>query len=87
MLTAVIALVIAVAAFVLFLFVLVVAGIHAEPSQEELRSRTACPIAALSRRLLGVYVRKPADAKADDDPEECLTGHSANWGSKDGEGR
>jgi hypothetical protein len=62
MLTAVIALVIAVAALVLFLFVLVVVGIHAEPPLEELRSRTANPIAAMSRRLLGVYVRKPSDS-------------------------
>jgi len=74
MLTAVIALVTAVAVLVLLLFVLVVAGIHAEPPQEELRSHTTNPIAAMTRRLLGVYMRKPADSSPP--RADCLAGHA-----------
>ncbi|WP_300614415.1 hypothetical protein [Trebonia sp.] len=87
MLTALIALVIAAAAFALFLFVLVVVGIHAEPPYQELASHAASPIARLTRRLLGVYVRRTADAKASDDREECLAGPAADWRHTDGEGR
>ena len=36
------------------------------------------------RRLLGVYVGKPADTDADDDREECLTGNSTDWWNKGG---
>ena len=55
MLTALIALVFAVAALAAILFVFVVAGIRNEP-HDELRSHAPGLIAAVSRRLLGVYV-------------------------------
>jgi hypothetical protein len=36
------------------------------------------------RRLLGVHVARPADADADDNREECLTGNSTDWWDKGG---
>lgn len=87
MLTAVIALVFALAALAAVLFVAVVVGIHREPSHRELSSRPSGPVVAMVRRLLGVYVQKPADAEADEDREECLTGRSVDWRNEDGEGR
>ena len=85
MLTAVIALVFALAAIAAVLFVAVVVGIHREPSYRELSSRPSGPAVAMVRRLLGVYVQKPADS--DEDREECLTGHSVDRWNEDGEGR
>jgi hypothetical protein len=86
-LIAVIALVVALAAIAALLLVAVVVGIHQEPSHQELRSRPSGPVAAIVRRLLGVYIRKPADAEADDDREACLAGHSTDSRNTDGEGR
>src|SRR5579864_1008353 len=43
----------------LFLFAVVVAGIHQEPPAAELTSRAPSRIASLARRLVGVYVRRP----------------------------
>jgi hypothetical protein len=85
MLIAVIALVVALAAIAAFLFVVVVVGIHQEPSHQELSSRASGPVTAIVRRLLGVYVRKPA--RAEEDREECFAGHSTDWWNTDGEGR
>jgi hypothetical protein len=85
MLTAVIALVFALAAIAAVLFVAVVVGIHREPAYTELSSRPSGPAVAMVRRLLGVYVQKPADS--DEDREECLTGHSVDRWNEDGEGR
>ena len=82
MLTAVIALIFAVIVLALILFAVVVAGIKTEPPHEELSSRVPCLIAVITRRLLGVYVGKPADA---DDREVCLAGHGTGQ-SEDGEG-
>jgi hypothetical protein len=45
--------------FVLVLLVIVVVGIRREPPEEELAMQAPSLIAALVRRLLGVYVRKP----------------------------
>jgi hypothetical protein len=87
MLTAVIALVFALAAIAVVLFVAVVVGIHREPSYRELSSRPSGPAAAMVRRLIGVYVQKLADAEANGDRKECLTGHSIDWWNEDGEGR
>lgn len=82
MLTAVIVLVPTMIILALVLFAVVVAGIKAEPPQEELSSKAPNLIAAITRRLLGVYVSKPTDA----DREACLAGCGTGQ-SEDGEGR
>jgi NADH:ubiquinone oxidoreductase subunit 6 (subunit J) len=82
MLTAVIVLVFAVIVLALVLFAVVVAGIKTEPPHEELSSKAPSLIAAVTRRLLGVYVSKPTD----DNREVCLAGHGTAQ-SEDGEGR
>lgn len=87
MLILVIALAGALAAIAALLFVAVVMGIHQEPAYQELSSRPSRPIAAIVRRLLGVYVGKPADTEADEDRESCLAGHSADPRNTDGEAR
>jgi len=45
-------------------------------------TRAQRPLAVVVRRLLGVYVGKPANA--DHDREECLTGNSTDWWNKGG---
>jgi hypothetical protein len=87
MLTAVIALVVTLAVIAVFLFVAVVVGIHLEPPHQELSGRAEGPLAAIARRMLGVYVGKPTSAMADQDREECLAGHSTEWRNADGEVR
>jgi len=81
MLTVLILLVLAVAAFVLLLLAVAVAGIRQEPPRERLSSKAPGPLSAMVRRLLGVYVRRPADT--DVSRETCLAGHAA---SRDAEG-
>lgn len=81
MLTALFLLAVALGVLVLILLAVVVAGIRRERPTTELSRRAPNPISAVTRRLLGVSVRRP-------DPDEagrrdtCLAGHSA-----DGEGR
>lgn len=58
-------------------FIAVVVGIHSEPSFQ-MTTRAQRPLAVMVRRLLGVYVAKPAD----DDREECLAGQSTDWWTK-----
>ena len=76
-------------AFIFFLIVLallafiaVVVGIHSEP-HHEMATRAQRPLAAMVRRLLGVYVAKPAETDPDD-REECLTSQSTDWWNKGG---
>jgi hypothetical protein len=69
----------------LLVFVAVVVAIHSEP-QRQMTVRANGPLAVMVRRLLGVYVAKPADMDADD-REECLTGTSTEWWNKGGWGR
>jgi NADH:ubiquinone oxidoreductase subunit 6 (subunit J) len=83
MLIAVIVLVFVMTVLALVLFAVVVAGIKTEPPHEELGSKAPSLIAAVTRRLLGVYVSKPTDA---DDREVCLAGYGTGQ-SEDGEGR
>ena len=83
MLIAVIALIFAVFVLALVLFAVMVAGIKIEPPHEELSSKAPSLIAAITRRLLGVYVGKPTNA---DDREMCLAGHGTGR-NEDGEGR
>jgi hypothetical protein len=44
---------------VLVVLAVVVAGIRQEPPSEELTRQPPRPMASLTRRLLGVYVRRP----------------------------
>lgn len=80
----VLALVFALAVFVGVVFVTVVVGIQSEPHHQEMATKARQPLAAMVRRLLGVYVSKPTGADAHDDREECLTGHSTEWWNKGG---
>lgn len=83
MLTALISLVCAVSGLVLILLAVVAAGIRRERPAAELSSRPPSLISAITRRLIGVYVRKPDTATNDADSQRdaCLAGHD------DGEGR
>jgi len=59
--------------------VVVVVGIRQEPSTTEMRRQPPTLLAALVRRLLGVWVRRP-DPQATDNPsaaESCSAGPSA----------
>jgi hypothetical protein len=80
----VLALVFAIAVLALIVFVAVVVGIHSEaPYQMSTRPRGL--LAAMVRRMLGVYVGKPADTDTGDHREECcLTGQSTDWWNKGG---
>jgi Tfp pilus assembly protein FimT len=62
----------------------VILGIHSESRHQEMTIRAQRPLAVMVRRLLGVYVGKPADTDADDKREECLTGNSTDWWNKGG---
>ena len=83
----VLALVLAVAVLAVVIFVAVVVGIHSE-APYQMSTTPRGPLAAVVRRLLGVYVGKPADTDtAGDDREECLTGNSTDWWNKGGGNR
>lgn len=81
--TALIILVVAVSGLVLILLGVVVVGIRREPPSAELSSCPPSLISAITRRLIGVCVRKPDTTtdNADSQRDACLTGHG------DGEGR
>jgi hypothetical protein len=79
----VLALVFALAFLAVAVFAAVVVGIRSEP-RRQMATRPQRPLAALVRRLLGVYVGKPADTDPDDNREECLTGSSTDWWNKGG---
>ena len=75
----VLALVLTFAVLAVVIFVAVVVGIHSE-APYQMSTTPRGPLSAMVRRLLGVYVGKPADTEtAGDDREECLTGHSTDW--------
>lgn len=82
----VLALVFALAGFAVVVFVAVVVGIHSERHYREMTVKPQGPVGAMVRRLLGVYVRKPANTVTDD-REECLTGQSTDWWNKGGGNR
>ncbi len=73
----ILALVVALAVVAVAVFAAVVVGIHSEP-RYHMATRPQRPLAAMVRRLLGVYVAKPADADTGN-REECLTGQSTDW--------
>jgi hypothetical protein len=79
----VLALVFALAVLAAVVFVAVVVAIHSEPHYR-MATKAQRPLAAKVRRLLGVYVGKPADTDANDNREECLTGNSTDWWNKGG---
>jgi hypothetical protein len=79
----VLALVFALAALAVVVFVAVVLAIHSEPNNQ-MTTRAQNPLAAMVRRLLGVHVSKPADNDVNDNREECLTGNSTDWWNKSG---
>lgn len=79
----VLALVLALAIAAVVVFVAVVVSIHSEP-RDQMTVTPQGPLAAMVRRLLGVYVGRPGDAGADGNREECLTGNSAEWWSTRG---
>ena len=83
---AVLALVVALAVLAVVVFVAVVLGIHSESGYREMTTRAPGPLGVMVRRLLGVYVGKPADRNAEDTREECLTGNSTDWWTKGGQG-
>ena len=82
----VLALVLAVAVLAVVIFIAVVVGIHSE-APYQMSTTPRGPLAAVVRRLLGVYVGKPANKDANDNREECLTGNSTDWWNKGGRGR
>ena len=65
--TIVLALVSALAVFALIIFVAVVVGIRSEP-HNQMTTQAHRPLAAVVRRLLGVYVSKTTDANAPSGP-------------------
>ena len=79
----VLASVVALAVCAVVVFVAVVVAIHSEP-RYRMAAKAQGPLAVMVRRLLGVYVGKPADTDADDNREECLTGNSTDWWTKGG---
>jgi hypothetical protein len=86
MLTALVVLILAVAILAAILFAVVVVGIRNEP-HAKLRRHAPGPIAALSRRMLGVYVSKPGDVYTPHE-EPCLAGHGhATPRNKEGDAR
>ena len=78
MLAVALILVLALAAFGLVLFAALLVGMRNEPTYGELSTSAPSPLAALTRHLLGVSVRKPgnrrfatnADAPNADEPRE-----------------
>jgi hypothetical protein len=81
-LTIILALVFALAVVAVVVFAAVVIGIHSEP-HFQMTTKAQRPLAAKVRRLLGVYVAKPANTDADD-REECLTANSTDWWNRGG---
>jgi hypothetical protein len=77
------ALVSALAIFALIIFVAIVVGIRSEP-RNQMTAQAHRPLAAIVRRLLGVYVSKTTEANAADNREDCLTGNAASRRTKGG---
>jgi hypothetical protein len=67
----------AVMVLVLVLLAVVVIGIRQEPPTDELNVRAPSPFAALVRRSLGVYVRKPDPRLDERHGEPSLTARDA----------
>jgi hypothetical protein len=74
MLTVLILLVFAAIALVLLLLAVVVVAIWSEPPHERLSSQAPNALSAVVRRLLGVYLRRPAESSTS--RAACLAGHT-----------
>ncbi len=70
----------AVMMLVLVLLAIVVIGMRQEAPTEELSIQAPSLFAALVRRMLGVYVRKPDPHPDERHGEPCLTAHDAGGG-------
>lgn len=81
----VLAVILVLAVFAVVVFAAVVIGIHSDP-HFQMTTKAHRPLAALVRRLLGVYVAKSANTDTDDSREECLTGNATDWWNKGGWG-
>ena len=79
----VLAVVAALAVLGMVVLIAVVVAIHSEPHYR-MATKAHGPLAAMVRRLLGVYVSKPTDTGASDNREESLTGQSADWWHRGG---
>ena len=71
MLTALILIVLAAIALVLILLAVIVVGIRQEPRSAELSDVAPSPIAVLSRRLTGLYVRRPTPSTVITDRQDA----------------
>jgi NADH:ubiquinone oxidoreductase subunit 6 (subunit J) len=91
MLAGVLILVLVLAAIALVLFVAMVVGMRNEPTYDELSTRPPSPLASLTRRMLGVSVRKPATQQATANTEKPREPWFAGAGytptNRDDEGR
>ena len=67
----------AMALIVVLLLAVVIAGIRQEPADAEMTSRAPRATAAVARRLLGVYVRRPDAQDVDGHRCSCLAGHGS----------
>ena len=65
----------------LILLAAVIAAIQIERRDERLSTQASSPLSAMVRRLLGVYVRRPADP--DDSRPACLVGHAVGGDAED----
>ena len=90
MLAGVLVLVLVLAGLGLVLFVALLAGMRNEPTYDELSTRAPSPLASLTRRMLGVSVRKPVSMQGDDADtprEPWFAGVGYTSSSRDDEGR
>jgi hypothetical protein len=69
MLTAALVLVLALAALGLLFFSALLIGMRNEPAHGNLTTNAPSPLAAMTRRMLGVSVRKPANRRLTNDPD------------------
>ncbi len=90
MIAVVLIVILALAAVALVLFVALVVGMRSEPTYDQLSNRAPSPLAALTRRMLGVSVRKPTEGQAvadlDTPPEPWFAGAGYTPTHRDNEG-
>jgi len=90
MLATVLILVLVLAGLGLVLFVALLVGIRDEPTYDQLSTRAPSQLASLTRRMLGVSVRKPAmraTADAETPREPWFAGAGYTPTNRDDEGR
>jgi hypothetical protein len=91
MFTTVLILVLVLAAVALVLFIALVVGMRNEPAYNQLSSRAPSLLSTLTRRMLGVSVRKPYPGQSDEDTdtprEPWFAGAGYTPSRRDDEGR